>query len=83
MVNINDLKVDDKIKAFNDRTVFAGNDDYPFFRTFHPNSYLNESWNYKVRYCNSDYVILEILGEHLYTELYILNNYESIEIYNE
>jgi hypothetical protein len=81
MIDINEIKVGDNITTLHDSTVYVGSE---INSSIHNEIYrIGITWTYKVSYCNNDYVILNMAKADGGSELYILCNYESIEITDE
>jgi hypothetical protein len=70
-MNINDLKPGDKIETFKDSTFCL---DYNFEFDIS-----DLTWQYKVNYVDSNYVIINVLSRPG-SSLYLLANCKSIEI---
>ncbi len=71
-ININKLKVGSEIKTFGDSTVYLKK-GHKF--SLHIS---NSPWEYTVKYIDSDYVLLELLG-YPGISMYLLSNCEFIE----
>jgi hypothetical protein len=73
--DINEIKVGNNVKTFDDSTIFIGVED----KIDYSLDCSGYEWNYKTSYCSNDYVILDMGGG----ALYLLCNYSSIIITDE